>query len=371
MIILKQHIYKIYLFNRERRKDLYPSPGVICQGEEWYKNRSAVQQDMMRAKSAMYYIPDIEQISKELLGVFEEKKDSSGSLDVYPVLKLWSFESIASIFLSKRFYCFDKENKDDTLDTKRMIKANESLNEENMKLFFTPKVWQYIPNLIPAYKRFAKANETLQSIAKDNVDAALRKIDLENDEEQSILAKFARKNGIDSPLINTMAQDSLLAGIDTTGSTSTFALYHLASNPDKQQMLYEEICNIIGGKDDAITESKLNKMRYLKACLHESQRIFPATIGTSRIAETDCVILGYQIPKGTMLIYYNQIASNNPENFENPEEFLPERWLRSNPDAKKAHPFSSIPFGHGPRSCIGRRFAHVELYCLIIKVLQK
>ena len=119
-------------------------------------------------------------------------------------------------------------------------------------------MWQYIPNLIPAYKRLAKANETLQSIAKENVDNALQKIDLENDEEQSILAKFARKNGIDSPLINTMAQDSLIAGIDTTGTTSTFALYHLASNPVKQEVLYNEICDVIGDKNAAITESKLN-----------------------------------------------------------------------------------------------------------------
>ena len=362
---------QLFFFNREQRKDLYPSPGVICQGEEWHTNRSAVQQDMMRAKSAMYYIPDIEQITKELLDVLEAKKDNSCSLDVYPLLKLWSFESIACIFLAKRFYCFSSENKNITLDTKRMIEANEIMNEENMKLFFMPKIWQYIPKLIPSYRRFVKASETLQSIAKANVDTALQKIDLENDSEQSILAKFARKNGRDSPLCNTMAQDALLAGIDTTGSTSTFALYHLASNPEKQEILHNEICNVIGDKDAAITESKLNKMKYLKACLHESQRISPATIGTSRIAHTDCVILGYQIPKGTMLIYYNQVASNNSENFENPETFLPERWLRSNPDAKCAHPFSSIPFGHGPRSCIGRRFAHVELYCLIIKVLQK
>ena len=136
---------------RERRQDLYPSPGVICQGEEWHKNRSAVQQDMMRAKSAMYYIPDIEQISKELVDVFEAKKDTSSRLDVYPLLKLWSFESIACIFLAKRFYCFSSENKNITLDTKKMIEANESMNIENMKLFFMPKIWQYIPNLIPKF----------------------------------------------------------------------------------------------------------------------------------------------------------------------------------------------------------------------------
>ena len=50
---------------RERREDIYPSPGVLCTGEKWHKNRTAVQQDMMRAKSAMYYISDMEAITKE------------------------------------------------------------------------------------------------------------------------------------------------------------------------------------------------------------------------------------------------------------------------------------------------------------------
>ena len=276
------------------------------------------------------------------------------------------------IFLAKRFYCFNKDNMKNTQDTgQRMVEANKPTNVENRNLFQLPRMWHYIPKLVPSYKRFEQANETLHRISKSNVDAALKKIDLESDSEQSILAKLARRNGKESPLCSTMAQDALFTGIDTTGSTSTFALYHLATNPEKQEILYKEVCDTIGSKDESITESKLNKMRYLKACLQESQRLLPVIAGTSRVAQNDCVISRYQIPKGTKLIYFFQVASNNSENFVNPEMFLPERWLRSNPIAKLAHPFSSIPFGHGPRSCIGRRFAVVEIYCLIIKLLQR
>jgi cytochrome P450 len=68
-----------------------------------------------------------------------------------------------------------------------------------------------------------------------------------------------------------MAMDALMAGIDTTGNQMTFLLYHLASNPVQQELLAKEVVEVVGQTGD-ITEAKLNKMKYLKAFQHESQR---------------------------------------------------------------------------------------------------
>ena len=133
------------------------------------------------------------------------------------------------------------------------------LGEATLDLLFLPRFWRLLPDWVPAYRKFTKANETLNRIAKSHVDNALKSLDVEND--NSILAKLARRNGKDAPVINTMSQDAMLAGIDTTGYTATVFLYHLASNPEKQEILYREICDIVGPNDDLITESKLNQMR--------------------------------------------------------------------------------------------------------------
>ena len=359
----------LLFYFRGRREDIYPSPGVLCNGESWHKNRSAVQQDLMKPKSAMYYIDDMEAIAKEVLDVFDKSKDDSNKLDIYPILKLWSLESVSYIFLNKRLYCFSSDNTKTNQEGPQLVSAMRHLGEATLELLFLPRFWRLLPDLVPAYRKFTNANETLNRIAKAHVDNALQSLDVEND--NSILAKLARRNGKDAPVINTMSQDAMLAGIDTTGYTATVFLYHLASNPEKQEILYREICDIVGPNDDLITESKLNQMRYLKACLHESQRMMPATIGSSRTATDDYVLSGYKIPKGTLVINYNMVTSNCSENYRNAEEFIPERWLRSNPESKCSHPFSSIPFGHGPRSCIGRRFALVQIYCLVIKLLQR
>jgi cytochrome P450 len=68
-----------------------------------------------------------------------------------------------------------------------------------------------------------------------------------------------------------MAMDALMAGIDTTGNQMTFLLYHLASNPVQQEILAKEVMEVVGQTGD-ITEAKLNRMKYLKAFQHESQR---------------------------------------------------------------------------------------------------
>ena len=69
--------------------------------------------------------------------------------------------------------------------------------------------------------------------------------------------------------------------------------------------------------------------------------------------------------------YLVQLSGRDPFQFSDPERFLPERWLRGCPVQHNAHPYASIIFSHGPRMCIGRRYAELENYILAIKILQR
>ena len=124
------------------------------------------------------------------------------------------------------------------------------------------------------------------------------------------------------------------------------------------------------GREANITESKLNQMKYLKACLQESQRLNPAVVGFSRTVQQDIVLGGYQIPRATIVTCFTRNLMLDPDNFSDPLQFRPERWLRGCPHHHKAHPFAYIPFGHGPRKCIGMRFAELEMFIIAIKILQ-
>ena len=182
----------------------------------------------------------------------------------------------------------------------------------------------------------------------------------------SFQERMIKRAGPDSQ----MEMDAITAGIDTTGNKAAFLLYDLATHPEVQEQLHKEIQEVIG-KNEKVTESALKRMRFLKACVHESQRMKPAVAGLNRETTQDMVLGSYQIPAGTVVTYWNMLAMNNEKNFPEPERFKPERWLRGCPGQHTAHPFAAIPFSFGPRMCIGRRFAELEVQVLVVKLLQR
>ncbi|XP_072048810.1 sterol 26-hydroxylase, mitochondrial-like [Amphiura filiformis] len=108
-------------------------------------------------------------------------------------------------------------------------------------------------------------------------------------------------------------------------------------------------------------------MKYLKAAVKETQRLYPSAVVNSRILDEDIEIKGYNVPKGTYIMMNSYTASRDPKIFDNPDEFQPERWLQNE---KKYHPFASLPFGHGTRMCVGRRLAQQEMYLLLSELIR-
>lgn len=150
-------------------------------------------------------------------------------------------------------------------------------------------------------------------------------------------------------------------------------MYNLATHPDKQEKLRDEVMRILPTKETRLTAESLANAPYLRACLKEAARINPVTAGNARTAGQDVVISGYQIPKGTKLSLALLHLQLNENHYERSMEFIPERWLKSdNADcpvksARETNPFTYLPFGFGPRSCIGKRFAELETEVLVLR----
>merc|ERR1719369_1006729 len=280
-------------------------------------------------------------------------------MDPYFFLNAFALEAVGSVFMGTRLGALKG-----TGDGQRLIEEMKLAGEQMLTLFLLPtSIFPYAPQ----YKKFVRHMEESFDICKKHIDKAIANI---KDEDDTIIAKLVRCCGKDSPIPLIMGIDALQVGIDTTGTTGAFLLYHLASNPEKQEKLYKEICDIIGPHGE-MTETALAKMKYMKACQTESQRILPAIFGTGRRAEEGLVIGGYQIPKGAGVVRCGSMSSNDPANFVNPKMFMPERWLRGCPEHHTADSFANIPFGHGARACIGQRFARLELFMMMVKILQR
>jgi len=155
-----------------------------------------------------------------------------------------------------------------------------------------------------------------------------------------------------------------------TSSTFTALLLCLAKNPEKQAKLREEVMKILPNKDSEFTEASIKNIPYLRACIKESQRVHPLIVGNARVLSRDAVLSGYQVPAGTYVSIVPLNALTRDDYFPQASEFLPERWLRTpkNSEAKcpanelkSKNPFVFLPFGFGPRMCVGKRIVEMEL----------
>ncbi|XP_006821153.1 1,25-dihydroxyvitamin D(3) 24-hydroxylase, mitochondrial-like [Saccoglossus kowalevskii] len=160
-----------------------------------------------------------------------------------------------------------------------------------------------------------------------------------------------------------------LTGNPSTTNTVIFILDLLAWNPEAQEKLYQEIKNVIP-EGKSVSQEYLKELHYLKAVVKESMRLRPVTPLLVRILDTDVVLCGYNVPAGKVLTIHSTAMGRNPKLFPNPEKFLPDRWLRSNKESHDINQFTIQPFGFGPRQCVGRRVAELEIYITLTKILQ-
>ena len=367
--------FDFWVFYRNQlKKDIFTETGGLIgnHGEEWWRVRSLVQQDMLRPKSAMFYLASIEEISLELADKMGDTLDDKSEIDdMMSLLARWALEAVTSIFLDTRLNCLAEDHQPDS-DTMRLIEnVNVILGPDAMEMAGGVPIWKYIS--MPYYKRFDAASTEVFEICKRLTEKAVKEMQVSEDkpvEEMSVLEKMIKRAGPDSQIPAVMAMDAIAAGIDTTSSTSAFLLYDLAINQDVQAKLYKEIVEVVGSTE-VVTEAKLKRMRYLKACLHESQRMHPAVMGSGRETQQEMVLGGFQIPKGIRVNAMGILTMMEESHFAEPTQFKPERWLRGCPEHHTAHPFAAIPFSFGPRMCIGRRFAELEVQVLVVKLLQR
>ena len=149
-------------------------------------------------------------------------------------------------------------------------------------------------------------------------------------------------------------------------------LYLLAKNPDKQQILREEIMEKLPTKDTPLTADKMKNMPYLRACIKEAQRLEPVIVGNLRRLADNVVLGGYQVPSDHYVVMAQYIMSNNDKNFGKSQQFIPERFLKTdgNTEIKSKQPFAFLPFGFGPRMCIGKRLAELEIETLLSRTIR-
>ncbi len=148
----------------------------------------------------------------------------------------------------------------------------------------------------------------------------------------------------------------LLAGQETTSLALTWTWYLLSQHPQARQRLEDEIDGVLKGRPPEYSD--LANLPYLRMVVDESLRLYPPAWGFSRQALADDRLGGFRLPRGWLAFVIPYVLHRLPAFWPNPDQFDPERFL---PERSADRPkFAYIPFGAGPRQCIGNQFALIE-----------
>ncbi|CAJ1976860.1 unnamed protein product [Sphenostylis stenocarpa] len=158
--------------------------------------------------------------------------------------------------------------------------------------------------------------------------------------------------------IKPLILDLFIAGSDTSGSTSEWAMAELLRNPKVMQKAREELIQVIGSSNVEVTESDIPKLPYIQAIVKETLRLHPPVpLLLPYVAGHDVEVSGYTIHKGNQVLINAWSIGRNPQFWDEPLLFQPERFLRSNIDFK-GRDFEYLPFGGGRRICPGLPLAN-------------
>jgi cytochrome P450 len=163
------------------------------------------------------------------------------------------------------------------------------------------------------------------------------------------------------------AMTLIFAGHETTAHALTWTWYLLAKNPDKVAKMREELGQVLGGRRVGVED--LANLPYLEMVVKESLRLLPSVWAYARQAQRDLVIEGYPIKKGQTITISHIAMGRNPKYYDDPDEFRPERWTR---EFERSLPRGAYtPFAGGPRVCLGKQFAMMEMRMILATLLQR
>jgi len=220
----------------------------------------------------------------------------------------------------------------------------------------------------PARHRARVAVRTLRELAGEIVTGCRNDPDRDAPLVRALLAVEDPETGrrLSDSEIRDQLIVFLLAGHDTTATTLTYALWQLGRHREVQQRAAAEVA-ALGERE--LTADDVAALPFVGAVLQEALRLCPPAATAGREAGRDVPVDGYRIPAGTLLIYGICAVQRDPALWERAEEFDPQRFL--GPGARARDRWQYIPFGAGPRSCIGDHFAMLEATLALATIVRR
>ncbi len=215
---------------------------------------------------------------------------------------------------------------------------------------------QLLPDWVPTPtdRRFRRTVNRLDSFVSDLV-VDRQRADTPEEDVCAILLAAHEAGDLTLAEVRENLVSFLLAGHESPAGALTRAWYLLSEHPDVRESLREEVERVVSG--DRPTVDTYDDLEYTQRVIAETLRLYPPTTGVNRQATEPVSIGGYELPAGARFLIPQWVAHRDERFWTDPEVFDPDRWASDTDRPEYAY----FPFSGGPRACIGRDFARLEL----------
>lgn len=182
-----------------------------------------------------------------------------------------------------------------------------------------------------------------------------------------LLSALVDSGDLDDDLIRDQLLTMLIAGHDTGTALMAWSLYLLGKHPQALYRARDEVDHVLGSQPP--TYEALQELDYVDRVVKESLRLFPPIHVGTRRALDELALDGYRLPRGERILYSIYLSHRDPKQWPEPDTFDPDRFIVQRGE-RTVEPYAYVPFGGGPRNCIGAVFGQVEAQVVLARLLQ-
>lgn len=343
-------------------------------GEHWRQIRKLVTTHLFTVKKVHSYGPSRKEEVSLVMDKLGEAATAGMAVDMSTIMNTFA-NDIVTRAVSGKFFRAEGRNK-----------LFRELVEANSALFGGFNLEDYFPGLARslgflsrkllhnrAQETHKRWDELLENILSDHERRnSMHRQD--GGDFTDVLLLVQKEYGLTRDHVKAILMDMFAAGTDTSSLVLELAMAELMRNPQQMAKLQTEVRKHTPEGQERVEEEDLANMPYLRAVVKETLRLHPpAPLLLPHLSIADCIVHGYYVPSGTRVIVNTWAVCRDPESWENPEEFMPERFMddggsTAGVDFKGIH-FQLLPFGAGRRICPGLNFGMATVEIMLANLM--
>ncbi|CDP15011.1 unnamed protein product [Coffea canephora] len=342
-------------------------------GHLWQVQRKLASHEFSAKSLREFVVKTLEeQVQNKLFPVLEMAVEKNMVLDLQDVLRRFAFDTICKVSLGMDPRCLDISQPVPPLAI-AFDKASEICARRGVAPI--PAVWKMRRALnLGSEKELKEAVDLVHGCVDDIIQTKKTKLNEIADKKTSnndLLSRLLLA-GLDDEMVRDMVISFLMAGRDTTSSALTWLFWLLSNHHAVKKNVMNEL-EILNLKEKPLDVEDLKEMKYIKACLCESMRLYPPVVWDSKHAENDDILPdGTIVYKGNRVTYF-QYGMGRIEELWGKDcfEFRPDRWFDDNGMLKMVDPYKFPVFQAGPRVCLGKEMAFIQMKHVVASILRR